>query len=158
MELFGVGAGEALVVMIITLIVVGPHRFPEIAREGGRYYRIARRYANEVMTDVRGAMEELEAEVTTQKGELSSLQDELREGITAPLEETRTEIRELGRSTEQVLKDADPSKPAPSAASNGGAGASNGAARTPDTSSGALLTPRELPSNEDETSAGRDDG
>ncbi len=63
MELFGVGIPEAGLILVIMLLVVGPNRFPQVAREAGKWYRIARAYADEVMTDVRGAMDELEKEV-----------------------------------------------------------------------------------------------
>jgi Sec-independent protein translocase protein TatA len=75
MDLFGVGLGEAGLVLVITLIVVGPKRFPEIARTGGRWYRTARRYADEVMRDVRGAMDDLEREVEAQGEDLRSIRE-----------------------------------------------------------------------------------
>jgi Tat protein translocase TatB subunit len=52
MNLFGVGASEALVVLVLALIVVGPQRFPEIARQCGRWFKLARGYTDEVMKDV----------------------------------------------------------------------------------------------------------
>jgi sec-independent protein translocase protein TatB len=98
MELFGVGWMEAGLILVITLLVVGPERFPQIAREGGRYYRMARRYANEVMKDVRGAMEDLESEVTTQTEDLRGIREIGRE-LTASGNETLREIREIGTRT-----------------------------------------------------------
>ena len=35
MDLFGVGIFEALLVLVVALIVVGPNKFPEIARSAG---------------------------------------------------------------------------------------------------------------------------
>ncbi|MFA7296356.1 MAG: twin-arginine translocase TatA/TatE family subunit [Dehalococcoidia bacterium] len=75
MELFGVGIPEAGLILVIMLLVVGPNRFPQVAREAGKWYRIARAYADEVMTDVRGAMNELEQEVTAPKEELKSIRE-----------------------------------------------------------------------------------
>lgn len=89
MEFFGVGAGEALLVLLITLLVVGPNRFPQIAREGGKWYRTARRYADEVMRDVRGAVEELEQEVGAQGEDLRSIRE-----IGRDLNRTATEARD----------------------------------------------------------------
>ena len=155
MELLGVGAAEALVVFVITLIVVGPNRFPEIARQSGRYYRIARRYAAEVTADVRGAMAELEAEVESQKSELEAVGTELTElseGISETVEETRGDLHELDSSTQQAVGD-------PLAA---GGGAGNGTAPAPTESAppapGApaasgdgLITPRDLPAADEGT-------
>jgi len=101
MELFGVGWMEAGLILVITLIVVGPERFPHIAREGGKYYRMARRYANEVMKDVRGAMEDLETEVTTQTEDLRDLR-EIGRDLTTSGNETLREIREIGTRTRDV--------------------------------------------------------
>lgn len=98
MELFGVGWMEAGLVLVITLVVVGPERFPQIAREGGKYYRMARRYANEVMKDVRGAIDELETEVKTQTEDLRGIR-EIGRDLSASGNETLREIREIGTRT-----------------------------------------------------------
>ena len=132
MELLGVGAPEALVILVITLIVVGPNRFPEIARQGGRWYRMARRYAAEVTADVRGAVEELGAEVEAQKDELTTIHKEISGGITSSIDETQEELRDVGRDTQAALSDDPPA-------------GDNGAAR--------LLAPRELPAGGGEDAA-----
>ncbi len=75
MEFIGVGIGEAGLILVITLIVVGPQRFPEIARQGGRWYRTARQYADAVMKDVQGAMSDLEREVNEQTDDLRSIRE-----------------------------------------------------------------------------------
>ena len=150
MELLGVGAAEALVVFVITLIVVGPQRFPEIARQGGRYYRMARRYATEVTNDVRGAIKELEAEVEAQKEELEAVGAELSEGIQNTVAETRSELRDIGRATSEAVSSAGPAQP--SAPRNGQAStpATTAAPATPSAPPGALQTPRELPAGDEE--------
>ena len=130
MELLGVGAAEALVILVITLIVVGPNRFPEIARQGGRYYRMARRYAAEVTADVRGAMQELESEVEAQQEEFKAAHDEIAKSITSSISETRDELESLGRETQEAITDSEPTAAGEPPATNG---------------SGGLLAPRELP-------------
>jgi sec-independent protein translocase protein TatB len=90
MELFGVGAGEALLVLVVTLLVVGPQRFPEIAREGGKYFRMARRFTAEVMDEVKGAINELEQEVNAD--ELKAVR-ELGAGLDA-------DMRRIGSETD----------------------------------------------------------
>lgn len=130
MELLGVGAAEALVVLVITLIVVGPNRFPEIARQVGRYYRVARRYATEVTADVRGAMNELESEVEQQHQELKTVQDEIAESISSSIEETREELQDVGLEAQTALSDS--------------VSSSNEPVNEPD-GPNSLLEPRELP-------------
>ena len=140
MELLGVGAGEALVVFVITLIVVGPQRFPEIARQAGRYYRMARRYATHVTADVRGAMSELEAEVGAQKEAIEAVGAEIGEGVAGAVEETRGELRALERSTRDAVGGEGGAAPSPSP---GGAPKAGEPAMS--VSPEALRAPRELP-------------
>jgi sec-independent protein translocase protein TatB len=96
MELFGVGALEALLVLVITLVVVGPQRFPEIAREGGRWVRKARRFTAEVTAELREAYVELEEEVRAEGEELRSVR-EIGEEVRSGLQESATDIRRIGR-------------------------------------------------------------
>jgi len=146
MELLGVGVAEAFVILVISLIVVGPQRFPEIARQGGRYFRMARRYAAEVTADVRGAMKELEAEVEEQREELLAAQEDISSGISTSIEETRSDIRSIGRETQEALRDA----PAAQAEAESEPDPSGNGASPPAAASG-LLTPRELPAGDGES-------
>ena len=75
MTLFGGGAGEAILVLVLTLIVVGPQRFPEVARQGGRWFRIARQYTTEVMQDVKSVVSEIEQEIEDEAKELGEAGD-----------------------------------------------------------------------------------
>ncbi len=145
MELLGVGVAEAFVVLVISLIVVGPQRFPEIARQGGRYFRMARRYAAEVTADVRGAMKELEAEVEEQREELLAAREDISSGISTSIEETRSDLRDIGRETQDALRDA----PAAQAEAESEPDPSGNGAAPPAATSG-LLSPRELPAGDGE--------
>ncbi len=98
MELLGVGAMEALLVLVVALIVVGPHRFPGIARQGGQWYRVARRYATEVSKDVRGAMEELQTEIEEEGEDLRAIRD-LGEEMDADLRTSKLDIEEVDDAT-----------------------------------------------------------
>lgn len=91
MQFFGVGASEAILVFVITLIVVGPKRFPEIARSGGRWYRIARRFTAEVTKDLRVAVDEIDAEIKSETGDLRSIRD-LSKDIESDLNATGREL------------------------------------------------------------------
>ncbi len=64
MELFGVGVMELGLIMVIALVVVGPQRFPEVARQIAHWIRTARAFTDAVMKDVREAVDEIEQEVT----------------------------------------------------------------------------------------------
>ena len=58
MELFGVGAMEILVVALLLLIVAGPKRSAEWAREAGRYVSQMRLMWQRMMQDLRNEMGE----------------------------------------------------------------------------------------------------
>lgn len=100
MELFGVGIPEIGLIALIALVIVGPQRFPEVAREAARWYRTARSFSDAVMNDVRVAMNELEQEVTAANDgvnpirELSDLQREIA-GATQDATSTLTEATTL---------------------------------------------------------------
>src|SRR5688572_9942456 len=101
MELFGVGIGEAGLVLLITLLVVGPERFPQIAREGGKYYRMARRFTAEVTGDLRVAMKELESEVNEQAGDLKAVR-EIGEDVRAGVASSATDMNAISRATAEA--------------------------------------------------------
>ncbi len=99
MELFGVGIPELGLVMLIALVIVGPQRFPEIARQMARWIRTARAFTDEVMKDVRAAVDEIEQEVTANNDgvnpirELREIHSELTGAVhdaTSTVEEART--------------------------------------------------------------------
>jgi len=96
MNLFGVGPAEAGLVFVIALIVVGPQRFPEIMRQAGRWYRVARAYSNEVMKDVRTAVDEIEREVKAETDDLKSV---------GALTDLRGDLKEAREAVDGVGKD-----------------------------------------------------
>ena len=106
MELFGVGALEALLVLVITLVVVGPQRFPEIAREGGKWVRKARRFTAEVTAELREAYSELEEEVRAEGDDLRAVR-EIGEEVRTGLQESATDIRRIGRDAGEAATVAD---------------------------------------------------
>ncbi|MGE3961562.1 MAG: twin-arginine translocase TatA/TatE family subunit [Dehalococcoidia bacterium] len=109
MNIFGVGPAEAGLVFVIALIVVGPQRFPEIMRTAGRWYRMARAYSNEVMKDVRAAVDDIEREVKAETDDLKSVREFA--DLGADLREAQRDAEEIHRETRAVMRD-DKSAPA----------------------------------------------
>lgn len=103
MNFFGVGPAELGLVFVIALIVVGPQRFPEIMRSTGRWYRMARAYSNEVMKDVRSAVDDIEREVKAETDDLKSVRDFA--DLGEDLREAQRDADSLGRDTNSVLRD-----------------------------------------------------
>jgi sec-independent protein translocase protein TatB len=102
-ELFGVGAAEAVLVFVIALVLVGPQRFPDLARQGGRWYRIARRYTADITKDVRSAIDEIEEEVRAETDDLKIVR-ELGEDMEAQLKETSSDLDKIGAETQQAAE------------------------------------------------------
>lgn len=131
MSFLGVGASEAMLVVIIALIVIGPNRFPEAMRTAGRWYRMARAYSNEVMKDVRAAVDDIEREVNTEAEEFKTVRE---------MTDISGDIREAQRGTAEVLGDTDRALNAPATS------ATTPTATTPTTSTPAEAdtTPRPI--------------
>lgn len=106
MNIFGVGPAEAGLVFVIALIVVGPQRFPEIMRQAGRWYRMARAYSNEVMKDVRAAVDDIEREVKAETDDLKAVREFA--DLGADLRAARQDAEEIHRETRAVLRDQAP--------------------------------------------------
>jgi Tat protein translocase TatB subunit len=89
MEFFGVGAPELLVILLITLLVVGPQRLPEMAAQLGRFMRAFQRYSSQVTREFSDTMKELEKEYDESKGDWKAVGqglDEAVAGVNEPLQ------------------------------------------------------------------------
>jgi sec-independent protein translocase protein TatB len=112
MSLFGVGAAEAGLILVIAMVLIGPQRFPEIMRQAGRWYRVARRFTDEVMKDVRSAVQEIEREVEEEAQDLRSVR-ELAD-VSGDLKAAREETEAVGRSAAAAAQEpAAPRTPTP---------------------------------------------
>src|SRR5687768_13225842 len=63
MQMFGVGALELMVILILAVLVVGPDRLPQVAADLAQWIRRARVYANHLTKDFNDVVGELEKEV-----------------------------------------------------------------------------------------------
>ncbi len=55
--MFNVGGGEILVIMVLALIVLGPDKLPEAARQAGKYLSEFRRMSHGFQQEIRDAMD-----------------------------------------------------------------------------------------------------
>lgn len=44
MNVFGIGTGELLMILLIVLLVMGPERIPQLARQWGKFMRVLNRF------------------------------------------------------------------------------------------------------------------
>ena len=83
MEFFGIGLPELVVILVLTLIVVGPQRLPEVAAQIGRTIREFRHYSSGITKELLDAVQDLEREYQDLRGELRSVSGELRDKAEA---------------------------------------------------------------------------
>jgi sec-independent protein translocase protein TatB len=67
MQMFGIGILELMVIMLLTVIVVGPDRLPGVAADLARWIRQGRAYARHVMGDFDSVVKELEKEANVSR-------------------------------------------------------------------------------------------
>ena len=67
--MFDIGFLEIIIILIITLMVIGPERMPEVARKAGEYVRKMRNFINSVKDDsnLRDTVRELQDAVDVQE-------------------------------------------------------------------------------------------
>ena len=96
MELFGVGIPELGLVLLIALVIVGPQRFPEIARQIAHWVRTAREFTDAVMQDVRAAVDEIEQEVTAANDGVNPIRElqELRNELSTAAQDATSTVSE----------------------------------------------------------------
>jgi Tat protein translocase TatB subunit len=140
--MFNIGPQELLLILVIALVVVGPHRLPELGRSIGRGLRELRRAQDDVKRTIKGNLEEEAPNGSTGRGEPPvtsdsvpsardplppSQVDEISRTLGRGLREIRKARQEVERSfrvdlTEPAPKPS-PSKSAPEDASDRPAGA-----------------------------------
>lgn len=111
MEFFGIGLPELLVIMVLTLIVVGPQRLPEMAAQIARFIREFRRYTSELSRDIGDALQDIEHEYTEAKEEWKEVSDAIRQEGEA----IEAEVSGAAREVSAALNE-EPAHDAPEAA------------------------------------------
>lgn len=54
--MLGIGFGEAAVIVILAVLVLGPERLPEFAQQAGRFVRQLRKYATSARDELRSEL------------------------------------------------------------------------------------------------------
>ena len=79
MSIFGMGPGEIFLILVVALIVFGPDRLPEVARQVGKTVRDFRRMTSSLTSEFQAVTAELTDEFSELKAVTQELQAELRE-------------------------------------------------------------------------------
>jgi len=103
--MFGIGFPELIVIFIVALIVLGPERMPQVARQLARWVNEVRKAADELKREL--AADEIEKG----KDELEKVRQELLQKVYNPLSPEETHQIEKKNSEDQ--KEASKEKAAP---------------------------------------------
>lgn len=69
MTFFGIGALEAMVILVVALLILGPGRLPEVMGEAGRTLREFRRMTKDLTGDLEGPISEIRSSLEEVQGE-----------------------------------------------------------------------------------------
>jgi sec-independent protein translocase protein TatB len=73
MQMFGIGLPELLLILVLTVIVVGPDKMPEVAGQLARWIRQTRAFAQLATHDFSNVVAELEKEVGASREDLKEI-------------------------------------------------------------------------------------
>lgn len=104
MELLGVGPGEILLILVIMLLIFGPERLPEFARQAGRFVVQVRNWIQRSPDAalVLRARAELENELQAIRAELTREVESVRQD----LQNVRSDLADAGKLIEQSAQEA----------------------------------------------------
>ena len=97
MQMFGVGILELMVILILTVIVVGPDRMPQFAADLAKWIRQTRAYARHLMGDFNSVVADLEKEAGTSREDWK----EIASVVTRHTGSVGQELTKLGRDVEK---------------------------------------------------------
>ena len=100
--IFGVGIPEVLMVLVLTLIVVGPQRMPEVAGQIGRTVRDLRRFAGQFRREFLQEFDEMRAEWEVSQRELQEVRRQLQEAQQTTDSQTQGLSQDVGQAVSDV--------------------------------------------------------
>ena len=111
MNFYGIGLPEIILILVLTLIVVGPQRLPDLAAQLARLVRQARRYAGEVTSQLKYEMGDVTQDYEALRRELQELRQELTQQAKPLRDELDAAKAELKATRESVEKATGKEKP-----------------------------------------------
>ncbi len=96
--MFGIGIGELILILVIALIVFGPEKLPEIARNIGKVYRQIRDFSDNVKENI-----ERELNIDVLSG-VNKIPEDMK-SLVLPPEEVEKRKRELMKRLEEKKRE-----------------------------------------------------
>lgn len=106
MNIFGIGPGELILIMIILLVVVGPDRLPGLARQGGQMLVRVRNWVQHSpdAAMVLRARQEIEQELASLRASLMEVQSARDEMMAVAKQVNQTITEDLGGAVKDITK------------------------------------------------------
>jgi sec-independent protein translocase protein TatB len=101
MQMFGVGVLEMLLILVLTVIVVGPDKMPQLAADIGRWIRQTRAYARHLLGDFNEVVRELEKEANVNREDWQEIANVVRRNTGA----VGQELNRFGRDLQAQQRD-----------------------------------------------------
>jgi sec-independent protein translocase protein TatB len=101
--MFDVGFSEILVIMLVSLVVIGPERLPKVARTLGHLWGRVQRYVNTVKQDISSSVE-LE-ELREMERKVKAEADALQHSVQQTSNDIDHEMRQMERDLELPAKE-----------------------------------------------------
>ena len=122
MQMFGVGPLELMVILILTVLVVGPDRLPAVASDLAQWIRRARAYATHLTRDFNEVVSDLEKEVGASREdwkEIAGVVSRQTGAVTGPITSAASALeKSLDEPKNTTASEATPLAETPAAAVN----------------------------------------
>jgi len=120
--MFGVGVLELMVILILTVIVVGPDRMPQVAADLAKWIRQTRAYARHLMGDFNSVVADLEKEAGASREDWKEIASVVTRHTGSVGQELSRLTRDVEQSGDLAAAKADPPVGASDTASTNGNG------------------------------------
>ncbi|HXV68280.1 MAG TPA: twin-arginine translocase TatA/TatE family subunit [Nitrospira sp.] len=96
--MFGLGAGEILIILVIAFLLFGPKQLPEVGRQVGKAYKSFRNTAEDLRKSVEPELNLLQQEVKMAEQDLQASMKETEEEINATTKQAAEEPKSISTS------------------------------------------------------------
>jgi len=96
--MFGLGAGEILIILVIAFLLFGPKQLPEVGRQVGKAYKSFRDTADDLRKSVEPELNLLQQEVKMAEQDLQSSIKETEEEINTTTSHVSEEPKSVSNS------------------------------------------------------------
>lgn len=96
--MFGLGAGEILIILVIAFLLFGPKQLPEVGRQVGKAYKSFRNTAEDLRKSVEPELNLLQQEVKMAEQDLQASMKETEEEINATTKQAAEEPKSINTS------------------------------------------------------------